>query len=261
MYAAQSRRGDELEQLQVIAGLDPGRPERQVAVALAHLRWSADPLVPASRRTGHADLAVLTLSSALERTPDHPLVYAALGRVWLDIARTRNDPAALNKAIEALEHVGSTNDATSESLMLYGQALLQAGQIELAERTLEQATERYPVEPPAFVLYARAADQQHHWEAARQAWLQYGALVGDDRDFLPRAEHIAELSLHVNDTATAIEWLARANAASADARLVELLAEAQLKGGDRPAAAATVARGLDKYPTDAALVALSRRLR
>jgi tetratricopeptide (TPR) repeat protein len=262
LYASLGRRGDELEQLQVIADLDRDRPERQVAVGLALARWSADPQEPASRRAGHADHAVLTLSSALERTPDHPLLYAALGRVWLDIAQARNDPVALNKALEALERVGSTNDATSETLTLYGRALLQAGQVDLAERTLRQATERYPVEPTAFVFYATAAEQQSHWDAARQAWLQYGALVGNAEGFPARAERIATLSLRMNDTATAIEWMERANEVSpADARLVELLAETELRAGDRPAAQATIARGLGKYPDDAALLALSRRLR
>jgi tetratricopeptide (TPR) repeat protein len=262
LYASLARRGDELEQLEVLAALDRDRPERQVAVGLAHARWSADPQEPASRRARHADLAVLTLSSALERAPDHPLVYGALGRVWLEIAQARNDLVALNKALEALELIGSTSDATSETLTLYGRALLRNGQIDLAERTLQQATERYPVEPNAFASYATAAEQQGHWDAARQAWILYGALVGDDEGFLARAERIAALSLHLNDPATAIEWLERANELSlTEGRLVKLLAEAQLRAGDRPAARATIARGLDTYPNDAALLALSRRLR
>jgi tetratricopeptide (TPR) repeat protein len=262
LYASLSRHGDELEQLQVIAGLDRDRPERQVAVAMAHARWSADRQVSESRRAGHADLAVLTLGSALERTPDHPFVYGALGRVWLEIAVARNDPVALNKALGALERVRSTSAATSETLTLYGRALLQSGQVELAERTLQEATERYPVEPTAFTFYATAAEQQSHWEAARQAWLQYGALVGDDEDFLPRAERVATLSLRMNDTETALAWLERANAASAaDARLVELLAEAELRTGDPAAARATIAHGLARYPNHAGLLSLSRRLR
>jgi tetratricopeptide (TPR) repeat protein len=261
LFASLARRGDELEQLQVIAGLDRDRPERQVAVGLAYARWSADSQESASRRAGHADLAVLTLSSALERTPDHPLVYGALGRVWLEIAEARDDLAALNKALEALERAGSANDATSETLTLYGRALLQSGQVDLAERTLKQATERYPVEPTGFVFYATVAEHQNHWEPARQAWLAYGALVGDDKDLRPRAERIAALSLHLNDPATAVEWLQRASAAGDDAPLAGLLAEAQLKAGDRRAAEATIARGLGMDPDDAALLALSRRLR
>ena len=131
LYASLGRRGDELEQLQVIAGLDRDRLESQIAVGLAHARWSADPQETPSRRAGHEDLAVLTLGSALERNPDQPLVYAALGRVWLDIAQARDDGVALNKALEALERAGSTSAATSETLTLYGRALLQSGRVDV----------------------------------------------------------------------------------------------------------------------------------
>ena len=103
---------------------------------------------------------MLTLGSALERTPDHPLVYGALGRVWLDIAQARNDRVALNKALEALERAGSRSAATSEALTLYGRALLQSGRVDVAERILQQATERYPIEPAAFLFYATAAERR-----------------------------------------------------------------------------------------------------
>ena len=262
LYALLGRHGDELEQLQVIAGLDRDRPESQIAVGLAHARWSADPQEPPSRRAGHADLSVLTLGSALERTTDQPLVYGALGRIWLDIALTRNDRVALNKALEALERAGSTNRATSETLTLYGRALLQSGRVDVAERILQQATERYPIEPTAFLFYATAAEQENHLEPARHALIQYGALVADDRGFATRAQRIGELSLRLNDTAMAIEWLQRANAVSdTDVRVLELLADAQLRAGDRRAAEATIARALEKDPKNAALLAFRRRLR
>jgi tetratricopeptide (TPR) repeat protein len=262
LYASLGRRGDELEQLQVIAGLDRDRLESQIAVGLAHARWSADPQQPPSRRAGHEDLAVLTLGSALERTPDQPLVYAALGRVWLDIAQTRNDGIALSKALEALERAGSASAATSETLTLYGRALLQSGRVDVAERILQQATERYPLEPAAFLFYATAAEHENHHEAARHALIQYGALVEDDRGFVPRAERIASLSLILGDNATAVEWLLRANAVGdTDVRLLEALAGAQLRAGDRPAAEATIARALEKDPGNAALLALARKAR
>ena len=76
---AQSRRADELDQLQVLAGLDRDHVERQIAVGLAQAR------------AGHAEPAVVALGTALERTPDQPLVYEALGRVWLEDAEARDD--------------------------------------------------------------------------------------------------------------------------------------------------------------------------
>jgi hypothetical protein len=68
----------------------------------------------------------------------------------------------------------------------------------------------------------------------------------------------------------AIEWLQRAitvggaagvAGGTGDVRLLELLADAQVKAGDRSAAAATIAQGLEKEPKNAALLGLARRLR
>src|SRR5438552_3987668 len=60
LFAGQNRRADELDQLQVIAGLDRDHVERQIAVGLAQAR------------AGHAEPAVIALRTALERTPDQP---------------------------------------------------------------------------------------------------------------------------------------------------------------------------------------------
>jgi protein O-GlcNAc transferase len=209
LFQSLGRHPDELEQLQVLAALDRDRIERYVAVALAHARWSNDAQQPVSTRTGHADLAVLTLGSALERSPDNPSIYTALGRVWLDIAEQRNDRAALHKALEALERSGSSKAATSESLTSYGRVLLQLGRTAEAEDTLRQATDRSPAEAQAFLFYASAADRQGHAKAARQALIQYGALAGNDPGFADRAARIATLSLRVHDRESAAEWLKR----------------------------------------------------
>jgi tetratricopeptide (TPR) repeat protein len=200
---------EEVEQLQVLAALDRGRIERHVAVGLAHARWSTDPRETVSKREAQADLAVLTLGSALERAPDQPLIYSTLGRIWLDISAARDDRVAFNKALEALERVGASASATSESLTLYGRALLQAGRAEDAERALQQATERYPADPSAFLLYATAAQQQNRPAAARDALISYGALTDDDRGFADRASRIAALSLRLKDDVTAAAWVRR----------------------------------------------------
>jgi tetratricopeptide (TPR) repeat protein len=250
LYSSLGRHADELEQLQVIAGLDRDHVERQVAVGLAHAR------------AGDADLAVLTLGNALERTPDQPLIYGALGQVWLDIAETRGDRVALSKALEALERVASTAGTTSDVMTLYGRALLQDGRSEAAERVLQQATLRYPVDPSAFLVYATAAEQQGHFDAARAALIDYGALVSDDAEFVTRATQIGTLSLGMNEPATAVAWLQRAATASPDdLQLLATLADAQLKAGDRAAAQDTIARALEKDPTSPLLLAFSRRLR
>lgn len=250
LYRSAGRRGDELEQLQLLAALDRDHVERQVAVGVAHAR------------AGHPELAVVTLGNALERAPDQPLIYRALGRVWLDIAESRSDGVALSKALEALGRVASNADASSEILTLYGRALLQDGQVDAAEHVLERATSRFPIDPSALLVYATVADRQGHFDAARRALVDYEGLMSDEKDFVPHATRIATWSLRLNDAPTAVQWLGRAAAAAPnDVQLLASLADAQLRSGDPTAAQATIAQGLEKDPQNAALAALDRRVR
>jgi tetratricopeptide (TPR) repeat protein len=261
LYEAAGRPAEELAQLQVIAGLDGTRIERHVAVGLAHAR-AARRAGDATARQRHADLAVLTLGQALERDPDQPLVYGALGQVWLEIAEARSDRVALSKAIEALERVVSTTAATSGILKVYGEALLRNEQFEAAERVLQQATRRYPVDPAALLSYAALAEGRRHDHAARRALLEYGALVQDDADFPQRAAAIARLSLRLNDPATATAWLERAVIASpTDTSLLAALADAQLRAGRPGDARETITRGLERDPASTEFLALARRVR
>lgn len=250
LYAALGRPADELAQLQLLAGLDRDHPERQVALGLAQARM------------GHLDLAVLTLGSALERAPEEPRLYAALGRVWLEIAVGRDDPSALRKALAALQRVASDPAATSDVLTLYGRALARGGQLDAAEAVLQQATGRLPAAPAAFLAYASIAGQLGHLDASRRALLQYEALQSDDPEFVAHAIDIASLSTRLNDASTAVEWLERAaRAAPADTHVLALLAEGQIKAGRPDAARRTVAAGLEREPSNAALQAVARRLR
>src|SRR5262245_21658934 len=200
LLASLNRHAEEIEQLDVLAALD-SRLERRVAVGLAHAR------------AGHLDLAVLTLGTAIERAPGQPALYAALGRVWLDIAETRHDrPDAIGKALEALARAASSPTTTSEVKALYGRALFDDHQLDAAEQVLQQATERFPVDPTAFSELAIVAEQLKHYDSARTALVSYNALVGDDPDFLRRAVKIGLLSLSLNDPAAATAWITRASA-------------------------------------------------
>lgn len=249
LLSSLNRHAEEIEQLDVLAALD-SRMERRVAVGLAHAR------------AGHLDLAVLTLGSAIERAPDQLVLYGALGRVWLDIAETRHDrPDAIGKALEALARAASSPTATSDVKTLYGRALSDDHQLEAAEQVLQQATERFPVDPTAFAELATVAEQLKHYDTARSALVFYNALVGDDQEFQRRALKIGVLSLTVNDPATAIAWLTRASAAAPDdLKTLVALAEAELKAGHRDAAQATLKRGLQLDPANIQLHGLSKRL-
>ncbi|OFV94338.1 MAG: hypothetical protein A3G76_03050 [Acidobacteria bacterium RIFCSPLOWO2_12_FULL_65_11] len=214
LYGAAGRHAEEIAQLQTLAGLDGARIERQIALGLAHAR------------AGHADLAVFTLGSALERSPDDPLVYAALGRVWLDLAEERTD--ALRKALEALRRAASIPGATSDVLTLYGRALIRDGQFAAAEGALQQAATRFPIDPDAWTLGASAAERLGHLDGARAALVKYTSLVSEGPEIVPHARRIADLSLRLNDPRTAVTWLTRAAAlAPDDPVLPGLLTEAQ----------------------------------
>src|SRR5204863_2706482 len=114
-----------------------------------------------------------------------PTVYGVLGRVWLEMADSRDD--ALSKALEALERVTSTPNASSEMMTLYGRALVKAGRADAAEKVLKEATDRFPVDPDAFVKYADVAEELNHVLPARTALINYGALMSSEPDFASRA--------------------------------------------------------------------------
>jgi tetratricopeptide (TPR) repeat protein len=252
IFGRLGRRTDELEQLQLLAGLDRDRTARQVAVGLAHAR------------ARHWDSAVLALGSALERAPDDPVLYRARGQVWLESAQTRSDRVDLSKAREALERIASGPGATSEVLTLSGRAALQDGDLEVAERTLRDATARFPVDPSAFFWYAAAAERLNHSDAARRALIQHAALVvgPPPTEAAADAARIAALSARLNDWTGAAEWFRKALAETpSDLRLVASLADAELRAGDRAAAAATIIRGLEKDSNNAPLLSLAHRVR
>ncbi len=215
IFGTLDRRTDQIEQLQLLASLDRDHVARTVAIALAHAR---------SHRW---DTAVVTLGGALERAPNDPLLYRALGQVWLESSIAKSDRVDLGKAREALERVASSPAATSEMLLLAGRAALEDGDVERAERAFDDASTRFPIEPAALLALATAAERQNHFDAARRALIRYEALVTDDSDFTGHAGRVATLSLRVNDAETAAEW---------------------------------TRRGLDKDPQNAQLLAISKRL-
>ena len=250
VYARQGRADARIGQLEALLALDPAA-SREVALGLAYAR------------AGRPDTAIMTLSRAVERYPDHPLTYAALGRLWLERAQARGDRVELNKALEALEEAVAA-DQSSATLTLYGRALILAGEQELAQRTLVEAATRMPVDPLAFYYLADVAQRRGDAAVARKALIDYEALEGqqlDERRANALAIRIADLSLRSGDVRTAVSFLQRAAADSADVDLLVRLAEAQLRAGDTAAAGATLTRALQKDPNHRAAHALQTRLR
>ncbi len=251
LLAASGRYAEQLEQLQVLAGMDASHAERQIAVGSAQAR------------AGKTDLAVATLTAALDRAADPSIVNAAIGRVWLRVAedhRERTD--ALGNALEALERAASALTATSETKALYGRALQLSGQLEAAEQVFQQATERYPIDPEALRQLSVVADALRHPAIARAALVTLSALVPSDPDAATNAARIGELSLQLNDPAGAVPWLQRSlENRPDDVKVVTVLGEAQLKAGMLLDARSTATRALALEPGNARARALDARLR
>jgi len=165
LYQQLGRHREAIEQLEAIAALEPSRPERLVDVALAYARL------------GRTEAAITTLGRAAERYPEEPVVYTAIGRVWLESAEQRADRVALSKALEALQTAASRGNASAETRALYGRALFLDGQVDSALRMLREATTARPVEPDAFLWLAAACERFGDIAAAQQALSDYGHLV------------------------------------------------------------------------------------
>jgi tetratricopeptide (TPR) repeat protein len=249
-YVASHRDKDAVTQFEALAELEPKRPERQVALGLAYAR------------AGQFNLAVNTLRRVAEDHPENTQVYVAIGRVWLETAEAQPDPIALNKAIEALEAAVRLSPPGSEVLLLLGRARLLAGDVAAAEQTLKQATAQFPVEPAAFLRLADAAERAGHFATARDALARFTAISGDGLTPADRALHMGDLSMRLNEPATAAGWYARAaESPSAPATVFARLAESQFRAGDMAGALASIERGFRRDPRNAALIAIGRRVR
>jgi tetratricopeptide (TPR) repeat protein len=251
IYGVLGRTAQEIEQLEALAAVSP-HPEPSVALGLAYAR------------AGRADQAVLTLGSTAERFPQHPQVYLALGRVWLQTAQARDDRIALRKALEALESALTTAEPSSEALALFGRALHLSGDLEAAEQALLDAVGRAPVEPTAYAHLADVAERLGRPARAAHALIAYRALLGDDAEArtVASAARIGELSMRGADPVTAVAWYRRAvEAAPTDAKVHTRLAEAAWAAGHRDLARASVARALELQPGNRDARSLQQRIR
>lgn len=249
LYGALGQTDDRLMQLEALTALDPGA-SREVALGLAYAR------------AGQQQRAILTLGRAAERYPDYPYAYVALGRIWLEAAQGGADRIALSKAIGALEQaVGS--DEGSEARTLFGRALLLTSDEEAAERILQDASTREPVDPMAFYYLADASERLGHFAIAREALLDYQALHGDEPDTrrrLGQTMRLGDLSIRMKDAAAALTYFRRAIAdAPSDPSVLTRLADAEWRTGEFAAARASLTKALERDPSDTQALALKRR--
>jgi tetratricopeptide (TPR) repeat protein len=238
-----------INHLEALAALEPARADRTIAVGLAQAR------------AGREDAAVVTLGRAVERFPDAPQVYAAIGHVWLTYAERRGDRVALNKAIEALGHAVGRADATSETYAELGRAFMLAGERQAAERALREAVAKLPVPPDAYLQLAEVTGRDGRIQDARDALLKYATLIGDERPLAAVATQIGDYSVRLNEPAFAVRWFDRAiDEAGPSAALQLRLAEAAWRAGDVARAHQVIDEGLASEPDNRALQQLKRRL-
>lgn len=165
LHASLQRPQDAIEQLTALAAMTPTTPERLIAVAQAYARL------------GRIDAAVLTLGRAAAEFPKAQGVTPALGQIWLDRAETDGDTSALGKALQALQPVAESADASGAVLALYGRALLAADRVQAAEPVLARATSRLPVDARVFADLESAAMRLGHADLARSARARHAALT------------------------------------------------------------------------------------
>ena len=249
VYVLEGEHAKAINELEALAALDTSRADRLVAVGLAQAR------------AGRDDAAVITLGRAVDRFPDAPQAYAALGHVWLTGAQRRGDRVALNKALEALQQAASRSDASSDTFAELGRAWSLAGDMQAAERALRQAVARVPVPPEAYLQLANVTVRDGRLQDARDALLKYAMLVGDDKPLAEVSTRIADLSMRLGEPTLAVRWFARAiDEAGPSAALQLRLAEAAWKSGDITRAHQVVDDGLAAEPGNRLLAQLKRRL-
>ena len=249
LYLNDGEYGKAIIELEALAALEPSRPDRVVAVGLAQAR------------AGREDAAVITLGRAVERFPDAPQVYAALGHVWLTEAQRRGDRVALNKALGALSRAAARADATSDTLTELARAELLAGDRQSAERALRQAVARLPVPPEAYLHLADVTARDGRIQDARDALLKYATLIGDDKPLATVATQIGDYSIRLGEPALAVRWFDRAiDEAGPSSALQVKLAEAAWRAGDAVRARQVIDEGLSTEPDNRTLQQLKRRI-
>ena len=249
VYGLEGEHTKAINELEALAALDAARADRLIAVGLAQAR------------AGREDAAVITLGHAVDRFPDAPQAYAALGHVWLTAAQRRGDRVALNKALEALQQAASRFDASSDTFAELGRAWSLAGDLQAAERALRQAVARLPVSPDAYLQLADVTVRDGRIQDARDALLKYATLVGDEKPLAEVSARIAELSMRLGEPALAVRWFDRAIDESGPSATLQLrLADAAWKSGDLVRAHQVVDEALAAEPGNRLLAQMKRRL-
>jgi tetratricopeptide (TPR) repeat protein len=252
VYRQRGRGTDEIAQLRALVVLDD-RVDRRVTLGLAEAR------------ANRFEDAIGTLTAASAAAPKDSRLLLATGRVLLARAERTGDRRSIVRALTALERALGGTARRSEGLALYGRALHLSGDVNGAERILQEALATSPIDAEAFGFLADAAEQASHPLVARDALIDLEAIEGDtvsagQRSL--RARRIGALSLAANDPRTAVAFLNQStNTTGPDSRTLGLLARARWQTGDADGAREALSQALALNAADDALLRLKRTIR
>ncbi len=246
-------RGDisgQVDDLTALSALEPGRPERAVAVGLAYAH------------AGRPEAAVLALGRAAERFQESAAVFSAIGRTWLRASEQSRDSVLLDKALQALRRAISMSAAPdAETLSSLGRAELRAGDLVAAERALRAAAAHTPVPVDTYADLAEITERTSRIIEARDFLVRYAALTAGSPAAGATALRVAALSQRVGDLNTAAYWYERVLAEQGPAvSVLYRLAEVEAARGRASRLAEIVSQGLALDPAHAGLRALRKTL-
>lgn len=252
LYRKHGRLEEEADQLEALVALDP-RVDRHLA------------RVQASVRVGDHDAALGALAAAEAALPADSRIALTRGRVYLSLAEHTGSVAAIAAALSALERALGGTARRSEGLALYGRALHLDGDLNGAERLLQEAVQTSPVAPDAYRYLAETAAALGHPLIVRDSLLALEVLEGNTAPAAVRSRRgwrIGTLSLEAGDAATALDYLTRAvRTFPDDPRVFADLARALWLNGRQDEARHTLAQALTLSPGDDALRQIDRTFR
>jgi tetratricopeptide (TPR) repeat protein len=216
-------------------------------------------LAAAHRLAGRTALAIEAVGRALEKNPDLPEAYLALGELWLDEAATRGDAIAAEKAVEALSNVVKMEPSNGEAALALGRAYLALGDQERGFLELKRASQATPVPADALRLLGDLYRARKNPAEAVTAYHVYLKLNGDSPTVL---EGLGDAYVESGNPRLGAEiYLRLEDLFPRGTTALVKAARAYLVLGDRDAAAETCRRGLAADPDNPALAQILGRLR
>ena len=189
IHRLQDRTRDEIQELEVLAALDPAKPERRVAVGLAHLRAGNREHAVNARCAAQPSVFRIT-SASMRRSV----------RYGSKRPRSAKIPSDVRKALEALAPLPASRPRAAKRSAFMAARSCSLDSTREAEQVFREAAQRFANRSAKSCrTYASVAQRLGHLEDARQALLKYSILVDDDRDKAAHAVRIADLSLQLND--------------------------------------------------------------